>query len=516
MAGKKDFIIAIIAGALLVSAFPPFDFYPGAWIALAPFLVVLKGKDAKPAFLLGVASGFAYFAGTVYWVYHSMFRYGGITPAITVLAVILLCLYLSLYSGLFSLIFSSLMKLHHLPASLVAPVLWVSLEFFRTYALTGFPWSVLGYSQYKFLPLIQVADITGVYGISFLVCSFSGLIFDIVSYYLNRRGEMPVASHWPMTISIIFYTIIYVMTGFYGATRLHEEPGTDTLRVSVVQGNIPQDRKWDITFQREVIETYKRLTRDAMTEKPDLVVWPESALPFTFGYNRQLTDETIAFQKELGTYLLFGSVRIKDVKNGRARLANSAILLNPDGTIVSVYDKIHLVPYGEYVPLRSLFPFISKMVEAIGDFVPGHEPVVMSTPIARIGNLICYEIIFPGLVRKFVDRGATLLVTITNDAWFGRTSAPYQHFSMAVLRAVENRVPVARSANTGISGFINSKGQIITESDIFEEALLTEDIAPGNRKSFYTRHGDIFAYLCILSSVLLVLYQYIRGRRFVA
>jgi len=195
------------------------------------------------------------------------------------------------------------------------------------------------------------------------------------------------------------------------------------------------------------------------------------------------------------------------------RLSNSAVLLSPDGAIISTYDKIHLVPYGEYVPLRSLFPFIEKITVGIGDFLPGEDPVVMKTPFAKIGTLICYEIIFPGLVRKFVDRDANVLVTITNDAWFGRTSAPYQHFYMAVFRAVENRVPVVRAANTGISGFIDSRGRIIRKSDIFVEATLTENVAIGNKKSFYTKHGDMFAYVCIACSLLMLINRLLHEKR---
>jgi apolipoprotein N-acyltransferase len=194
----------------------------------------------------------------------------------------------------------------------------------------------------------------------------------------------------------------------------------------------------------------------------------------------------------------------------KSKLSNSAVLLSPEGDTVSVYDKMHLVPYGEYVPLKDLFPFVSKMVTAIGDFAPGQETTVMKTTFARIGNLICYEIIFPGLVRKFVDKGANVLVTITNDAWFGRTFAPYQHFSMAVFRAIENRVPVVRAANTGISGFIDSKGRILNKSNIFIETVLTEEITVGIKKSFYTKYGDIFSYLCILISVSLIISAFMR------
>ncbi|HDL21405.1 MAG TPA: apolipoprotein N-acyltransferase, partial [Nitrospirae bacterium] len=218
-------------------------------------------------------------------------------------------------------------------------------------------------------------------------------------------------------------------------------------------------------------------------------------------------------QKQLNTYLLFGSVLVKESGSGKKQLSNSAVLLSPEGDTISVYDKIHLVPYGEYVPLRELFPFLKKLVTAAGDFVHGNETTVMETPFAKIGNLICYEIIFPGLARKFADKGADILITITNDAWFGPTSAPYQHFSMAVFRAVENRVPVARAANTGISGFINSRGRIINKSDIFVEAALTGEISIGTEKSFYTKYGDIFAFICIIGSVLFIIKRLFPGRK---
>jgi apolipoprotein N-acyltransferase len=192
-------------------------------------------------------------------------------------------------------------------------------------------------------------------------------------------------------------------------------------------------------------------------------------------------------------------------------MANSAVLLSPEGNIMSIYDKIHLVPYGEYVPLRRFFPFIGKLTGGIGDFYSGEESVVMETPFAKIGNLICYEIIFPGLARQLAVRGANVLVTMTNDAWFGHTSAPYQHFSMAVFRAIENRVPVARAANTGISGFIDSRGRILDKSDIFVEATLTQEVSVGDEKSFYTRNGDLFAYFCIFASVVLIAGRFSRG-----
>jgi apolipoprotein N-acyltransferase len=298
----------------------------------------------------------------------------------------------------------------------------------------------------------------------------------------------------------------------YGYVQLKHNDLGGNITVTVLQGNIDQDKKWDRNHQREVIDTYKELTLAAASEKPDLVVWPESALPFLFGYEEELTDEITDLQKQINTYMLIGSVLVKGSKKGTSLLSNSVIMLSPGTDAIEVYDKIHLVPFGEYVPMGDLFPFISKLVTAVGDFVRGEEVKVMQTPFAKIGNLICYEIAFPGLVRKFTDRGANLIVTVTNDAWFGRTSAPYQHFSMAVFRAIENRIPVVRSANTGISGFIDSRGRINKKSDIFVKASLTENISVAHEKSFYAANGDIFAYLCLIIASVMVLLGVVNKR----
>jgi apolipoprotein N-acyltransferase len=507
MARKKDIILALSSGVLLVLGFPPFDFYPVAWIALVPLLVSQWDKNARTAFLLGTLTGFVYFLGTIYWVFHSMYYYGNIPAVLSALLLVLLSFYLGIYVGVFSILFNFLTKNSKLPALFVAPVLWVTLEFLRTYALTGFPWSVLGYSQYKLLPLIQIADITGVYGISFLIVALNVAIFDATVSWPKRLGTMPLYGRMPFTLSIIAFAAIIVLSVYYSKVKLNESDTGSKIKVSVIQGNIAQDKKWDLRFQKEVIDTYKRLSMNVSAAAPDMIVWPETALPFTFGYNESLSQELITFQRTYlfgNPYLLFGSVIAKDAA-GNSRMANSAVLMSPEGDIVSVYDKIHLVPYGEYVPLRNVFPFIRKLTAGIGDFVPGKETVVMKTPFAKISNLICYEIIFPGLVRKFVNRGANVLVTITNDAWFGRTSAPYQHFSMAVFRAIENRTPIVRSANTGISGFIDSTGRIKRKSDIFVETVMSEDVVLRNETSFYTKFGDIFTFLCIICTVLIII-----------
>jgi apolipoprotein N-acyltransferase len=505
MIKKKDILFALISGILLVLGFPPFDFFPLAWIALIPLLYTIWEKKTKASFFLGTLTGFVCFTGTTYWIFNSVYFYGDIPAIFSLLIVFVLCLYLGLYLGVFSMLFTYLSRHSKFPALFIAPVLWVTLEFVRTYALTGFPWSVLGYTQYTFLPVIQIADITGVYGVSFLIVAVNGAIFDVVAYWPNRLARMPLVDRWPMAVGLVALALCLLLSTLYGVWRLKTGDEGSRLRASVIQGNFEQEKKWDINFKREIIDTYKQLTREASSLDPDIIAWPESSVPFVFGQEESLTKEIVEFQKTMNNHLLFGSMMVKGVKGSTYELANSVILMSPEGDVVSVYDKIHLVPYGEYVPLRKIFPFIGKLVVAIGDFKRGKHFTVMETPTARISSPICYEIIFPGMVRKFVKNGANLLVTVTNDAWFGRSSAPYQHFSMAVLRAVENRVPVIRAANTGISGFIDARGKIKGKSEIFVKAVLTDDLFIGSfDRSFYTKYGDLFVFFCIMSTVLFI------------
>ncbi len=505
---KSDIVLSILSGILMSLGFPLFDFYPAAWFAFVPLLFALRGKSTKHAFRLGTLSGLAFYLSTIYWVYHSMYHYGYLPLYVSILIMFLLCLYLSLYTGLFSMLLNYVSTTFRIPAMIAAPAIWVTMEYIRTYALTGYPWALLGYSQYKFLPMIQISAITGVYGISFLLIAFNGAIFDVIRTYLKRDDPTAPVPGIVLSCGIILAAIIG-MSLFYGMESLAYENGGSTIKVSIVQGNISQDKKWNYEFQRDVIDTYKRLTSAISSNNPDLIVWPETAVPFIYGRSETYTEELSEFQKTFSSHLLLGAITEKE----DSRLANSSVLLSPGGELAAVYDKIHLVPYGEYVPLRQFLPFIDKLTAVSGDFAVGREPVVLETPFAKIGSLICYEIIFPGLVRQFAANGANLFVTITNDAWFGPTSAPYQHFSKAVFRAIENRVPVARAANTGISGFIDSRGRILGTSDIFVEAAMTQELSLGHEKSIYTKYGDVFAYLCIISTVLLLAASFYKSRQ---
>lgn len=505
---------AFISGILLVLCFPTIDFSGLAWIALVPLLLSLYDKKPKQAFKAGIFFGIPYFFGSQYWIYYAIDHYGG-APFITSIAIVmLLCLYLSLYTATFALLFSITIKTTRLPALFVAPVFWVVLEFLRSHLLTGFPWSSIGYTQYELITAIQIADITGIYGVSFLIVAVNGAVSDI--FLIRKRiREMPLFSLSQTAIGFSTLFLFVISAFLYGQWRLEEERPGRQLRASVVQGNIKQDRKWEPAYQDAVIETYKRLSIEAASFFPAIIVWPETSVPFYFNSDKQYTEQLIDFQRGLNAYLLFGSILIKGQTGDRVLLSNSAILLDKAGTVSYTYDKIHLVPFGEYIPLREILFFIDRLVVGIGDYVPGDHYSKAETSFGSFATPICYEIIFPGLVRKFYSKGGDYMVNITNDAWFGRTKGPYQHFSMVVFRAVENRKPVIRAANTGISGFIDSNGRILAETNLFQEATLTRDIKTDTTRSFYTKYGDLFSYVCIVLSVILLadLFGKYRGNR---
>jgi apolipoprotein N-acyltransferase len=495
----RSLLLAAFSGILLAIAFPSPDLHHLAWIALLPLFLAIRGQSVRSGFWLGGLAGILYFIGTVYWVTNSVYFYGGIPIVPASLITLLLCAYLALYPAVFGAAVVHIRKNHPSFFFIAAPALWTAIELARTYVFSGFPWSLLGYTQYSTLPVVQIADITGVYGVSFLIVMVNAALADFVT---DKKRYPGLVIALAATLCVLGY----------GSLKLRQPEQRTGMRISVVQGNIEQDKKWNPAYQGETMAVYKRLTREALKEQPDLVIWPETSTPFYFSgiapTDQALTADLVAFVKQNRVPLLFGSPTYEVKLNRRIVGRNSAFLLSADGQVEATYHKMHLVPFGEYVPLKSVLFFVERMVQAIGDFQAGDDYAVMRVPYGhsetKLSTVICYEIIFPDLVRRFVDNGAEIITTVTNDAWFGYTSAPYQHFSMAVFRAVENRVPVARAANTGISGFIDAQGHILGSSEIFTEAHLTRTIVPGAEKTFYTRFGDLFSYACVLASLIML------------
>lgn len=500
----KDIFLAASSGLLIALSFPRFNLSILAWIGLIPLLIILKDKDKKYAFWFGWLTGTTYFIVSINWVTITMYNYGNVPGLASYTIMLLLAAYLGLYTAIFSYLLNLIKIKGSLPKLrlLIGPSIWASLELIRNFFLTGFPWALLGYSQYESIEIIQIADITGVYGISFIIVMVNIAIAEI-AILIKKRGRKEKGHYRKLIALIAIPVLVLTLVYIYGYIKLlpisEMEEKPQKMKIGLIQGNIEQGKKWDIKFKRETIDIYLALSKKAISEGAELIIWPETAAPFFFEYEIDYQRELSNFAKENSSFLLFGSPAVK----GGEKLLNSAYLISPNGEALYRYDKIHLVPFGEYVPLSSLLFFINKMVEGIGDFVPGDKHTIMEANGARFGVVICYEIIFPELVRGFVKSNANLMVTITNDAWFGKSSAPYQHFSMAVFRAIENRVPVLRAANTGITGIIDASGRIIKTTDIFVEAYLTKEIEmPQNhKKTIYTRYGDVFGYICAIIAI---------------
>jgi len=383
---------------------------------------------------------------------------------------------------------------------LTAPLLWVALEYVRTFLFSGFPWELLGYTQFDLLPLIQISDITGVYGVSFFIVLANAVICRVVLNFSGKGWQGATVGKYATAVELSAVCLIAIALWGYGIWRMHAVDRSmaraPSARIAVVQGNIDQAVKWDRAFQTEATRKYVRLSLEAREQSPDLIVWPETATPFYFLYHMPLTKIVKEGIRRAGCDFLIGSPSFSRGKDG-IEYYNSAYLVHPDDKSVSRYDKVHLVPFGEYVPLKKWLPFAGKIVEHVGDFKPGPRGVTLNWRDYRIGVQICYEMVFPDLSRAAVKNGANLLFNLTNDGWYGRTGAPYQHFSMAVLRAVENRRWVVRAANTGISGFIDPIGRVTASTPLFEDAAVTQKVLFGRDISFYTRRGDLFAQVCL-------------------
>jgi apolipoprotein N-acyltransferase len=382
----------------------------------------------------------------------------------------------------------------------VAPFAWAAAELVRGYAFGGFPWVPLGNSQVTVLPVAQLASVFGVYGLSTLVAGVNALLaYALVTSGPRQRMAAVGAVVVPLTVAA--WGTIRIATGNL------TDAGTP-LQVGLVQANIAQEDKWDPSQARRIFTTHIGLTRHVAKQGASFVIWPESSLPFRFEDHDQ--GETVrALARELDVHLLFGS----DQLVGGTTSYNSAFMLAPDGETRAVYRKIQLVPFGEFIPLSGWLEFFPPLVETLGGFAPfaaGESLVMLPLGDGRISTAICYEVVYPELAAEGVRRGSQLLTTITNDAWYGQSSAPYQHFEMATMRAIEQGRYLARAANTGISGVVDPYGRIVLRSGIFEEAALVAEVRLLTGRTIYSYIGDAIAYAGILITAMALLAPYRR------
>ncbi len=515
-AARRGIPASVLSGILLALAYPRADLGPLAFAALVPFLLALRDCGRSAALARGYACGLAFFTALLYWIPGVMVVYGGLPWTVAIPILALLVLYLSTYVALFA-VGIGLAWTRFGPLSLpAAPVLWVGLELVRGRALTGFPWGLLGYSQYRDPPLLQASTLGGIYAVSFLVMAANtGLALLLIRR--GRRGHRGAGA-------ALLAAVALAHAGGWLALRDAEPAGRGGFVAAAVQANVSQDEKWAPGAEGRIVLSLARLTREAAATGAGLVVWPESSSPYSFRRPLRSADDgarapsiepygpyldfVAGLTRDLGVTLIAGSVDYGFAGSGSGardlRAFNSAFVVGPDGVLGPSYAKVHLVPFGEYVPLQRVLFFVDRMVRgAIAGFAPGTRLDPLPTPAGGAGTLICYEAIFPELVRRIARRpGTAFLVNITNDAWFGRSAAPYQHLAMAAVRAAENRRYLLRAANTGISALVDPWGRIVARTRLDESVVLSGALAARTDLTPYARRGDLFAWACAILTLL--------------
>ncbi len=485
----RQMVLTVAAALLCTAAFPSLELWPCAWFCLVPFLVALDGSGLRASCACGVLFGFLHMLGLAWWVSSALYVYGGTGLVVSMLFVIVIMGLLGLYYGLFAMSASAILRsgLAWYAKPLGCAAAWVCMEYARARLFSGVPWELLGYSQYRVLPLIQVADITGVYGLSFLLVFANGCLYQACR-------ELPAAvtalRRLAPALAMVAIVLLYgfVLLGRYpAAAESADGPG-----IGIVQCSFLQDERWREDTQAVQLARYCAFTDEACRKGARLIVWPEAALQSYL--QEHIPPEIIELLARYDAMLVLGGPRYAG-RPGAYTFYNSVFLLTGSG-IAQVHDKLHLLPFGEYFPLNWV-DVLRTGYAGPRQYSGGRHYTVLRTPAGMLGTPVCFEIAFPEIARDFVKNGADVLVTVSNDAWFGRSSAHYQHFSMAVLRAVELRRPVLRSANTGISGHIDRAGRVLCRLEPFQEGLVLTSALPGTGETFYCRYGDAFAGFCL-------------------
>jgi apolipoprotein N-acyltransferase len=516
-------IFACLSGILQVLIFPNFSIYLLGWVALAPLIyAILKCREqdvmmvladgglflapatAWQGFLLGYVSGVIWYFGSCSWIFHVMHVYGGIGTAMSVLLLVLFALYLALYHGLFGLLLALIAARRNgfsLRALVFTPFLWVGVELARTY-ITGFPWDLLGTTQIDNIPLSRIATVTGVYGISFEIALVNTAVAAaFLVPYARRKFLLTAALASAITLH---------------AGKLEKPGALPTERgVTLVQANIPiLESDWSLDYLEQTLSSLRELSVRPQNEKPNtpgLIIWPESPAPF-WVTDLHLRSTLANVARATDSYIVAGSIGIEHTgdPSRRPEIYNSAAVIAPTGAWTARYDKIHLVPFGEYVPFAKLFSFAGGLTRQIGTFARGRSRAPLDVGNAKAGLFICYESIFPNEVRQFANNGAEVFVNISNDGWYGEGGAPRQHLNMARMRAVENNRWLLRDTNSGITAVIDPYGRIVAEAPRNQRVALQGAFALEESTTFYTRHGDWFPVVCAIITLLGLLLRYFR------
>ncbi len=507
-----SYLLPLLSALLLWLAAPgDFGFWPLSFFALVPLFFFLEQSafcflPAKKVFFAGLAFGVVLFVFLLHWIVNVISHYGGLPLPVSVLALLLLSVYMALYPAFFCLAVRQVTS--RFPAVvllLFLPACWVGLDWLRGWAFTGFPWMDFGCYLASEPFLIQPAALLGHHGVTAMLVFINTGVWLLLSRYI-KCGRF-------VSLFLVAGIMLYAL-----ASLLPSGDPSGEVQVGIVQGNVSQEDKWSPEAQKKTVLNYLTLSRSLLhgSERPDLFVWPETAMPF-YPSASDLTEDLINFVHTSETPLLTGVPWFKVIDRQKKifNFYNAALLLAPQEQLDTLYFKSHLVPFGEYVPLQKALPFLAPLVESGGNFTPGtiHTPLeIPFTPAGDIssaqqsihaGVLICYESVFPELSREWVNAGANLLVNITNDAWYGRSSAPKHSFAMTIMRAVETRRTIVRAANTGYSGLILPDGRVQQRSDLFVPAAETVTAPLMSGSTPYVRFGWFFGPLCFLLSIAL-------------
>jgi apolipoprotein N-acyltransferase len=521
----SEFLLPIFAsvssGILLLLAFPIYNVWWLAWLGLVPLLIAIHEKGKMFGFLLSLTCGVFFTAGIFNWILavsgYELYHH------------VILVFYLALYFGVFGLIFAFIAKRWGItPAFLTAPFLWVSLEYIKSnLSFLALPWALLAYSQHQVSSVIQIASLTGAYGVSFLIVLVnSTLTLNIIAYSGRRgwhrlsagkipsRGEIHVATF--STVAIIILSIVF------GLMVLSKQNNIKDIKVSVLQGDIEQSKKWDHKYAQAIMKKYTDLSRGAAVDKPRLIVWPEAATPGFILKDMVYYKQITSLVKETKTYYLIGSSEYPKFPQASLKMGkggNSAVFFSPDSKVIGQYFKIHLVPFVEYIPYDRYITwprFIVRHGKTTWE-IQGKEFTLFEIDGTRFGVSICWESLFPDLFREFLKQGAGFMLNISSEAWFGVSAFQYQFLAATKFRAVENRTAIARAGNYTISCFIDPYGRILEKFPVnsrnkknFGQGHLTQKITISEEKTFYTIYGDIFTYIVLTVTVFLIIFTFFR------
>ena len=508
---RAQIYLSILSAALLVLSFPDFNLWPLAWVGLAPLFVAVARRPSRgSSFLLGWMTGTLFFYGSCYWVTYPMIRYGGIPAWLAFLLLVIPTSIVGLFPAACCMMLARAVARFGLRSLFIAPILWAALEWTRL-GVTGLLWDAIGYSQAYASPLILPARWGGVYLVGFLIV----MVNASLAYMLLQRDARSLKIG---TIAILGVAAILCAAFLDVLVRVpsNSDPGAPAAIVVAVQPDVPMDPVNSEAEMAALTERHYSLSESALGKllgpdaTPRVVIWPESPMNFRYAGDAHFRSQVTDFALRNRTSVLFNSQEPAPAGG----IYNSAVMVDEEGLLVAQYDKIRLLPFGEYVPLPRWLPGVSSIPAMVGDFTPGAKYTLMPLGRARTGVFICFESTFPSIARHFTEDGADVLVNISNDGYLGETPVMRQHLANTIFRAVENDRPVLRVTNTGITAFISAKGEVMDATIGFQPAVRTWTVyrAIGG-KTFYTKFGDMFAGLCALLSLVIVALSWRKKKR---